>query len=99
MNTLSALITTIVIEYIIILIFLREKPYQLLLYTILINAFTQPLATMGYYYLIGSIVLIEILVFCVEIPLIMILIEIEFNRALKISFIANGITALTSIIM
>ena len=105
------LLLTIVVEIVIVLFILRKKPLHLILYVILINCLTWPLAFIIFVmssstlYVITSglgieilinFFLIEIAVFIVEAVLIKLLIEIKFRRALFIAFVANIVTALMS---
>jgi hypothetical protein len=101
----KALIETIVIEYIIILIFIRSKPLYLFGITVLINCFTQPAAFFVYNYLIDSplnqpsilyFLFIEICVVIAELFLIKLLLKLSFGKSLIISFTANFVTAALS---
>lgn len=92
-----ALFTTIILEFLVIWIFLRDQPARTLIYTILINCFTLPLATYAYYYVIFDLLLVEILVIVIESLFIKLLFNIKYPNALLISVIANVITALVGV--
>ncbi len=92
-----ALFTTIILEFLVIWIFLRDQPARTLIYTILINCFTLPLATYAYYYVIFDLLLVEILVIVIESLFIKLLFNIKYHNALLISVIANVITALVGV--
>ena len=91
-----SLIITIVLEFSIIWIFIRNKTPKLFLYSVLVNTFTLPLATFSYQNLINNFYIVELLVIFVESVLIWKLLKTKYQRALLISFIANFITALIS---
>lgn len=94
---IQLLIFTIIIEFIVYVIAIRKNIKNLLLYAVLINAFTLPIA-----YVISGILgslflfLIEFFVFLIEFVLIMLLFRIKWWKALVISFIANLITTIIS---
>lgn len=92
-----SLLITILIEFTILYVFLRQKPLKILLYTILINCLTLPLATMGYHYLISNLILIEILVIITETLLIRLLFEIGYKRAFTVSLVANLVSAVVGL--
>ncbi len=93
-----SLIITIVIEFSVIWIFVRKDTSKLFLYAVLINSFTLPLATFSYQNLINNFYLIEILVIFAESILILLLLKTKYQRALLISFVANFITAMISLL-
>jgi hypothetical protein len=91
-----SLITTILIEFGIIWIFVRKNISKIFLYVVLINAFTLPIATFFYQNLINNFYLIEISVIFAESILIMLLFKTKYTESLSISFVANFITAMIS---
>jgi hypothetical protein len=93
-----SLIITIIIEFSVIWIFVRKDMSKLFLYTFLINAFTLPIATFFYQNLINNFYLIESLVIFAESILIMLLLKTKYSKALLISFVANFITAMISLL-
>jgi len=95
---LLALLITILVEFVIIWVFIRKEPSKLFLYSILMNSFTLPIATYGYQDILNNLFVIEILVVFAESILIMLLLRIRYVKALCISFIANLITALISLL-
>ncbi len=93
-----SLIITIVIEFSVIWIFVRKDTSKLFLYAVLINSFTLPIATFSYQNLINNFYLIEVLVIFAESILIMLLLKIKYSKALLISFVANFVTAMISLL-
>jgi len=91
---LLSLAITILIEFIVYCIAIKKEYKKLFLYAILINAFTWPLAHLFYTSSVGQILVIEFLVFLVEIPLIALLFRIKYWKAIIISLIANVLTTL-----
>lgn len=101
------LLLTIVLEWVVYIIGIKQNRAKLLLYSVLINSFTLPLAT----YLvskaprwhplafISSFVVIEIAVFLIESLLIWQLMETSYKKALLISLIANAITAVIGVLL
>ena len=98
-NLIIPWILTILIEFIIIWIFIRENPEKLLFYSLIINSITLPLATFIYIYLFHNFLLIEIAVFLVETFLLKIILELKYEKAVLISLIANFISALVGILI
>lgn len=95
---ISSLIATIVIEWGIICIIIRKNILKLFFYAVLINSFTLPIATFFYQNIIDDFYLIEGLVIFTESILIMLLLEIKYSKALLISFLANFVTAMVSLL-
>ncbi|PJE68526.1 hypothetical protein COU96_03290 [Candidatus Shapirobacteria bacterium CG10_big_fil_rev_8_21_14_0_10_38_14] len=91
---LTALIATILVEFLVIAILVRERFFKIFWYFILINCFTFPLANYLYQDALPNLLLIEVFVFLVEIPLIKFLLKTKFHEALLFSFIANLTSAL-----
>jgi len=82
-----ALVFTILIEFLVYAVIIRKDYGRLIFYSILINSVTNPLLN----FLQGSfnIIPLEILVFFAEIFLIKYLLEIDYKKAIGISFVAN----------
>lgn len=111
MNHLVHLVTTIAVEYVILLLLIRKKPLLIFLFCVLINTFTQPLATVLYEYLLVdfaftsvlpeqiSFIIVEICVVFIESVLIMLLFKFKYLKSLLISVVANLITAILSFII
>lgn len=104
---LTALLITIAVEFFVYLIFIRQKPGQLFLYSVLINCLTQPPAVWAYNELTLSgdnnliylyFLIIELVVFLAEAFLVLLLFRVKLLKALIISFSANLITALISFV-
>jgi hypothetical protein len=93
-----SLITTVVIEFSIIWIFLKKDILKLFVYAFLINSFTLPIATYAYQNIINNFYLIEALVIFAESILIMLLSNIKYSKAVLISFTANFITSIISLL-
>ncbi len=92
-------ILTILIEFIIIWIFIRENPEKLLFYSLIINSITLPLATFIYIYFFHNFLLMEMSVFLVETFLLKIILELNYEKAVLISLIANFVSALVGILI
>jgi hypothetical protein len=88
-NLVVALILTILIEYIVYLIFISKEPMKLFLYSVLINSFTNPLFNYLLDFRFHELYYLEILVAIVESILIMLLMEISYPKALFVSITAN----------
>ena len=88
-----AFVLTILIEFLVVFILFRKDPKKLFFYSVLINAFTHPLATTMFFSFPNEFLLIEIGVFLVEIVLWMKLLEIKVEKAVLLSFVANFVTA------
>lgn len=93
-----ALLITIFVEFAVYTVSIRKDFLKLFLYSVLINSFTLPLANYGYQNVLRNFYAIEILVVLSESILIMLLLRIKYTRALLISFVANFITALISLL-
>jgi hypothetical protein len=98
MNQLFYLFFTIIIEFIVYIISIKKNILNLLLYSLLINLVSWPLAIL-FYDLFGLFWIIEIEVFILESVLIKYLVEISWKKAIFISFIANLITALIGLLI
>jgi len=96
---LIAWFITVMVEFLILWLFVREDPEKLLLYPILINSFTLPLATYSYQNILNNIYIIEIGVILVESILIMLLLQIKYKNAFLISLTANFVTAVIGFLM
>lgn len=96
---LLAWFTTIVVEFVIIWLFIRNAPMKLLLYSLLINSFTLPIATYSYQNIINNIYFIELIVILAESILVMLLLKINYKKAFFISLVANFITTLIGFLL
>jgi hypothetical protein len=85
----AALLLTILTEFAVYLLLLRESPQKLLLYSILINSFTNPLFNYLYNFEIHQLYPLEMGVALIESFLIMLLAEVSYPRALLVSLAAN----------
>jgi len=87
------LLFTIIIEFAVLAIAIKQKILKVLLYTVLINAVTNPLINLAVYGF-GSynplyIIVGEFIVFIVEFLLIKLLFKIKWWKAIVISLVAN----------
>ncbi len=105
---LTALFLTIAVELAVYVLFIRKNFASLLLYSVLINLFTHPIAYFFYNYLSSPaevsafniyFLIVEIVVFLSEAFLIMLLLKLNLKRALLLSFLANLSTALLSFVV
>ena len=94
-----ALGATIFIEFFVYLAFICKKPIELLLFSILINSFTNPILNYFYNFEFYELYGLEILVTLIEGILIMLLMEIRYYRAMFISLAANLTSLLIGIIV
>jgi len=92
--SIFTIIPTIAFEFLVYSIFIRKNYLKLLGYAALINAFTWPLANLFLSYNFNLFWGIEILVFLVEIPLIKLLLNMNWKKAIIISGVANLVTVL-----
>ena len=97
-NRFSALILTIVIEYVVVWFFFRKNSLKLFGIVILINCFTHPLALYFFLNSFTNLWIIEMFVFLTEVVLIKLLLEIRYSRAMLISFTANLVTTLAGLL-
>jgi hypothetical protein len=99
MGYLTVWFLTVVIEFIIIWLMLRDSLWLLLLYSVVINSLTLPIATYSYINLVNNIYLIEISVIITESIALMFLLKIKYPKALLISGVANTATALVGYLL
>ena len=90
------LLLTIIIEFVIFWLIIKNKPTKLFFYSIIINLFTQPFGTYLYQNTLISFYLVELLIIIIESVLISLLFEIKYKKAILISVLANITTALIS---
>ena len=91
-----ALITTILIEFLVLFILTRKKPLSVFFFSFLINSLTLSIAWYLQLHLINNFIITELFVFLLESILIMIMFEIKYSKAIMFSFTANFITAIMS---
>lgn len=92
---LLSLLLTIIIEYSIIYVITKYQWKKLLLYIVLINCFTWPLAIISYNFG-ANFYLIELVVILTEAHLLMLLLRKNYYYCLGLSLFANTITAMLS---
>lgn len=92
------LITTILIEFVVLLLFFKDFK-KVLLYSILINSLTNPLANLFYQNFGINVILIEVCVFLAEGFLIMLLFRTKWEKAFLVSFVANLVSFLIGLIL
>ncbi len=91
-------ILTLFIEYGIYYLFLKKQPRTLLVYSLVVNAMTLPVATYIYLHVFGNVYIIEVAVCMVESFLLMMLLKIQYTKALAISFAANVATTVVGLV-
>lgn len=101
---LLALLFTWVIEWATAAAILRRSNARLAYYTLLINAFTNPLANFAYGTLthereMSVFVLIEVAIVLVEVPMYRSLLNIPWKTAGVISVVGNGLSAACSFLL
>jgi hypothetical protein len=95
----AALAITILTEFIILYALFRRDPSRLLLYSILINSFTNPLSNYIYNYQLHDVRLLEMLVVLTESILLNKLLEIRYPKSLLISAAANAASYLVGLLL
>jgi len=93
-----AWILTIFIEFLIIWHFQRKKPLNLLFYSFLVNSITLPLASYTYFHIYPNLIMVEVLVVIIEVVFLKYLLNVEYKRAILISFAANLSTFLVGVL-
>lgn len=88
---------TILVEFLINILLIKDKTKKIVLYTILINLFTWPIGSIIYGAGVNFYIL-EFFIFITEGILLMLLFEIKFKKAFFVSFVGNLVTALLSFI-
>ena len=91
-----ALITTILIEFIVLIILTRKKPLKVFFFSVLINSLTLPIVWYIQLHILNNFIINEVIVFLLEIVLIKILFEVRYLKATIYSLTANFITAVLS---
>ena len=94
-----ALLLTIGLEYLVYLAMLRKEPGKLLLYAVLVNTATEPLALFIYQNVLSDFWTIEAAVVLVESVLIWKLFLLPYRRALLLSLLANSVSALAGVLI
>ncbi len=89
-----AFLITVIVEFFVFWLVIREYPLKLLFYSIIINLLTFPLANYAFQELINSLFFIEVLVVVVESILVLLLFRVSYSKALVISAVANAATTL-----
>jgi hypothetical protein len=88
-DLMAALVLTIFIEFLIYVLSIGKDPIMLLLYSTLINSFTNPLFNYFYIFNYYNFYSLEIAVIVVESILIKLLAEVSYSRAIAVSAAAN----------
>ena len=96
---ISALVITIIIEYPILILFIRKDKGVILFYTILINGLTNPLLNYFIIFAGYNILFLEAGVVMIETILIALLTRTGMRRSLYCSLCANGTSYLTGKIL
>lgn len=90
------LFLTTFIECFIYILSIKKNVRSLLLYSVLINFFTQPFASYIYQDIFKNFFLLEGAIILLESVLLMQLLQIKYTKALLVSFFANLISAIFS---
>jgi hypothetical protein len=93
-----SLVLTTAVEFLVLWLLTRRPVRQVLIYSILVNALTQPIATYVYQNVIGVLWLVEVGVVLVESVIIMLLFKFRYGRAALLSLAANSVTTLIAIL-
>lgn len=97
-SLIIAWILTIFIEFMIIWVFEKNEPLRLLFYSFIVNSITLPLASYTYLHIYPNLIMVEFLVIVAEGLLLKYLLEIDYKRAILLSFAANLSTFLVGAI-
>ena len=92
-SLIAAFAFTFIIEGILICFFIKKLNFTVISYILLINLLTWPIANLAYA-LYWNILAIESAVIIIESILIMLLLDLKYQKALLISFIANLLSSL-----
>jgi hypothetical protein len=94
-----ALLLTIGLEWLVYLLAFRKEPGKLLLYSVLINASTEPLALFTYQNLLPNFWLVEAAVVMVESVIIALLFRLPYRRAFLLALLANAFSAFAGVLL
>jgi hypothetical protein len=98
--TLLTLALTVALEFLVYLLLVREKSWlKLLLYSLLVNSATQPLALALYQNGVLGWWVVEGLVIVGETFLLSILLEKKLPGSLRLSVIANSFSAIVGLLL
>jgi hypothetical protein len=98
-DLVAALAATIVIEFVVFYALIRQDPKRLLLYSVLINSFTNPLFNYVYNCRLPDVYLLEMLVVLAEGVLLSKLLEMSYPKSLLISAAANAASYLIGLLL
>jgi hypothetical protein len=96
---ITALALTILLEFLVYLILITGNWRELLLYSALINALTNPLLNYGYLFLLPNLLVLETVVIIGEVFLISQLMNVSIRSAVPCSICANGLSAFAGILL
>jgi hypothetical protein len=98
-SLVEALLITILLEAAVFLILLKQDISKLLLCSILINSFTNPLLNYFYNFIMHDLLMLELAVVGIESLLLMALMQLKFTRALAVSSIANLVSGMAGLLL
>jgi hypothetical protein len=96
---LIALLLTIILEFFVYLILIQKGPLDLMLFSLLINSFTNPILNYLYNYAFHNLYFLEAIVVLVEGYLLASLAEIGYVKALQVSLAANTLSLAVGLII
>ncbi len=97
LSLVSALIGTIITEYLVLVLLIRKEFLKLFVYTILINGITNPLMNYGLIFLDIHLIPLEAGVILAEMILIWMLTGVGMRYAGFCSLCVNGVSVLTGL--
>ena len=97
-NLIFYWIITVIVEFLVIWLFIQNEPLKLLVYSILINSITLPLATFSYLYLYPNFFLTETVVFLAEGIFLKLLLKLDYSKAFMIALAANIATGILGLL-
>ncbi|MEN6329800.1 MAG: hypothetical protein ABFC91_05850, partial [Methanobacteriaceae archaeon] len=80
-------------------IILKNKPAQLVFYSVIINSLTLPLAQYVYLNFLENLMLMEIQVVLVETFLLYLLLRVKLRQAIYLSVVANLVSTLVGLVV
>jgi hypothetical protein len=98
-DPLVALGLTIVVEFAALALVQRRDVRRVALAAILVNAATEPMASVLYQSSVAPWLVIEVAVLLIEAPLYRLLLSVGWGRAFALSFLANAASALIGVLL
>jgi hypothetical protein len=98
-DPLAAFGLTILVECAVLALMQRRDLRRVVLAAILVNACTEPMASLLYQYGVAPWLLIEVAVFLIETQLYRLILSVGWGRACVLSLLANAASALVGVLL